>query len=177
MSASTMPTLCPLAASATARLVVTLLLPTPPLPDEMRRGFVFESFAANGIARPSAWPCACAEPAVEEGSPFSMTRTFWRSASVITPKSMATLPPGASGATAVVTRFWISLRRGHPGTVSTTVSDTPLADTLTSRTMPRSTMERCSSGSSTGRSASMICSTVAVMGFSVGVSGEFALRR
>ena len=58
MSASTMPTEWPRAARATARLVVTLDLPTPPLPDEMNSGRVREPGWANGIARPSAWPWA-----------------------------------------------------------------------------------------------------------------------
>ncbi len=57
MSASTMPTEWPRAARATARLVVTLDLPTPPLPDEISSGRVLEPGWANGIARPSAWPC------------------------------------------------------------------------------------------------------------------------
>ena len=61
---------------------------------------------------------------------------IWRSSSFITPKSMDTLPPGANGTIAVFTRFVISLRIGHPATVSTTVSDTPLAVTATSRTIP-----------------------------------------
>jgi hypothetical protein len=58
MSASTTPTEWPAWASATARLVVTLDLPTPPLPDEMSRGRVFEPGSAKGIVRPSAWPWA-----------------------------------------------------------------------------------------------------------------------
>ena len=37
---------------------MTLDLPTPPLPDEISSGRVFESFLANGTARPSAWPWA-----------------------------------------------------------------------------------------------------------------------
>ena len=56
MSASTMPTEWPRAARATARLVVTLDLPTPPLPDEISSGRVREPGWANGIGRPSAWP-------------------------------------------------------------------------------------------------------------------------
>ena len=54
MSASTMPTLYPSAAIATAMFVVTLLLPTPPLPDEIKIGRVFEPGCANEIVRPSA---------------------------------------------------------------------------------------------------------------------------
>ena len=53
-SASTTATFLPRAASATARLVVTELLPTPPLPEAINRQRVFEAGSANGIERPSA---------------------------------------------------------------------------------------------------------------------------
>ena len=69
MSASTMPTECPSAARATARLVVTVDLPTPPLPDDTRSGRVFEPAWANRTARTSACPCAWPCPAVAPGSP------------------------------------------------------------------------------------------------------------
>ena len=59
MSASTTPTEWPRAARATARFVVTLDLPTPPLPDEISSGRVRDPGWANGIGRPSAWPCGC----------------------------------------------------------------------------------------------------------------------
>ena len=46
---------------------MTLDLPTPPLPDEISSGRVFEPAWANGIARPSAWPWAGCEPALAAG--------------------------------------------------------------------------------------------------------------
>jgi hypothetical protein len=39
-------------------LVVTLLLPTPPLPLLMSSGRVLLPGSLNGTALPSAWPCA-----------------------------------------------------------------------------------------------------------------------
>ena len=87
MSASTTPTEWPCWASATARLVVTLDLPTPPLPDEISSGRVFEPVCANGISRPSAWPCAWLWPALAPASPCSVLRRSSRSSSVITVNS------------------------------------------------------------------------------------------
>ncbi len=87
--------------------------------------------------------------------PWSLSRNASRSLSVITVKSRPTSRTPGSGLTAPLTRFWISLRSGQPGTVraiSTCTSPSELI--VTSRTIPRSTIERCSSGSSTGRSAS-----------------------
>ena len=57
-SASTTATPLPRWARATARLVVTDDLPTPPLPDAMSSTRVLRSGSANGMARPSAWPWA-----------------------------------------------------------------------------------------------------------------------
>ena len=172
MSASTIPTVCPLAASATARFVVTLLFPTPPLPEEINNTRVVESFAAKGTARPSACPCAWLLPAVAPGVPFSMVRTFCRCSSVITPKLMLTPAPLTSGVKAFVTRFVISLRIGHPATVKVIVRDTPWLETAMSCTMSRSTIERCNSGSSTGRRASITWSIVAV-GMGTPMDGGF----
>ncbi len=87
MSASTTPTEYPCWASATATLAVTLDLPTPPLPDEMSSGRVFEPFWANGMMRPSAWPWAGAWPAVAAASPWRLLRSSSRSSSVITVNS------------------------------------------------------------------------------------------
>ena len=55
-SASTTATSLPSPASATARLVVTEDLPTPPLPDAMSSTRVDELASANGTARPSECP-------------------------------------------------------------------------------------------------------------------------
>ena len=52
-----------------------------------------------------------------------------------------------------MTRLRISLRSGQPATVRVTWRATASPSTCTSRTMSRSTIERCSSGSSTGRRA------------------------
>ena len=90
MSASTTPTEWPRAARATARLAVTLDLPTPPLPDAISSGRVREPGWANGIARPSAWPWAWVEPAVAAASPWRRRRRSSRSSSVMTVKSTAT---------------------------------------------------------------------------------------
>ena len=56
-SASMIAVLLPRLANAMARLLVIEDLPTPPLPDAMSRTRVFEAGSANGISRPSAWPC------------------------------------------------------------------------------------------------------------------------
>ena len=55
MSASTMPTLRPCLAIASARLTVTDDLPTPPLPLAIAKTLVSEPGWANGISR-WAWP-------------------------------------------------------------------------------------------------------------------------
>ncbi len=157
-SASMTPTEWPRCASATARFVVTDDFPTPPLPDEMRRQRVRDSGSANGIALPCAWPCACCVPAVAPGSPWSRSRSSARSSSFIAVKSRLTEDTPSRGRTAPSTRFVISLRSGQPGIVSAMRMPTLPASIETLRTMPRSTIERCSSGSSTGRKASRTCS-------------------
>ena len=153
-SASTMPTRLPRWARATARLVVTDDLPTPPLPDAISSTRVRDDGSANGMARPSACPWACCDPAVDAGSPWRSCRRAARSSSFIAPQARSTsvtpIAPSAS-----LTRPVISPLSGQPGIVSTTVSATFVPSTTTSRTMPRSTMERCNSGSCTGRRASM----------------------
>ena len=161
MSASTTPTRYPCWASATATFVVTDDLPTPPLPDEISSGRVFEPALAKGISRPSACPCTCWLPAVAAASPWRVRRNCSRSASLITVNSRSTEVTPASPVAASVTRRWISLFSGQPGTVRATSTPTrPSSPTRTARSMPRSTIERCSSGSSTGRRASITCSSV-----------------
>ena len=82
--------------------------------------------------------------------------------SVMTVKSRATPVTPSTASSAVLTRCWISLRSGQPATVSAMSTQTDLSLRLsTLRTMSRSTIERCSSGSSTGRRASIRWSTVA----------------
>src|ERR671917_582777 len=131
-SASTTATSLPRRARATDRLVVTDDLPTPPLPEAISSTRVLLPGSANGISRPSAWPCACWLPAVAPGSPWSLVRRAARSSSVMTVKSRSNPSTPSSAVTAPVTRLVISMRR----------------------TMSRSTMLRCSSGSWTGRRAS-----------------------
>ena len=89
-SASITATFLPRWASATARLVVTDDLPTPPLPDAMSSTRVVLAGSANGMARPSAWPWAAWLPAVADGSPLSFSRRAARCSSVITPKERST---------------------------------------------------------------------------------------
>ena len=74
-SASTTATSLPRRARATARLVVTEDLPTPPLPEATSSTRVGLPGSAKGIARPSAWPWACWLPAVAAGSPCSLVRS------------------------------------------------------------------------------------------------------
>src|SRR5262245_31730471 len=160
MSASTTPTEWPRAARATPRLVVTDDLPTPPLPDEISSGRVFEPGSLNGTGRPVACPCGCPW-AWAWPLPCSLMRSSSRSLSLITVNSSSTLVTPSIGRRAPSTRDWISLRSGHPGTVSATSTDTvPSGRHSARRTMPRSTIERWSSGSSTGRNASTSCSEV-----------------
>ena len=66
--------------------------------------------------------------------------------------------------TALRTRVLISFFSGQPGVVRAIVIWTSGPAPATPFTMPRSTMLRCSSGSSTGRSASMISATVGTAG-------------
>ena len=164
MSASTTPTEYPCWASATARFVVTLDLPTPPLPDEMSSGRVFEPFWANGMMRPSAWPWAGAWPAVAAALPWRLLRSSSRSPSVITVNSRSIESTPSSAVAASDTRWRISFFSGQPGTVSAmSTPTTPSGRMSTPRSMPRSTIERCSSGSWTGRNASTTCASVTGM--------------
>ncbi len=91
-------------------------------------------------------------------SPVSPARRPRRSSSVIT--SIVTRMPSTpgSGASASVTRRWISALSGQPATVRRIA--TTIRPSLTSRspTIPRSTMLRCSSGSCTSRRAASAAS-------------------
>ena len=126
-SASITATSWPRWARATARLVVTDDLPTPPLPDAISSTRVVLSGSANGMARPSAWPWAAWLPAVAAGSPCSFSRSVARSSSVITPKERSTSVDPDRRRARSVTRDWISLRSGHPATVRVTSSATGVA--------------------------------------------------
>ena len=72
-------------------------LPTPPLPDEISKHRVRDSGSANGIALPSACPCAGCDPAVAAASPWSRSRSSARSSSVMTVKSRDTDETPSSG--------------------------------------------------------------------------------
>ena len=163
-SASTTAVEWPRLARLTARFVVTDDLPTPPLPEATSRTRVLLDGSAKGMARPSAWPWARWLPAVAAGSPCMSWRTRARSSSVITSKVTFTSSTPSRATTASPTRFWISLRRGQPEMVSATSTWTAAPLMRTNRTMSRSTMLRCSSGSSTGRSASTTADSETVTG-------------
>jgi hypothetical protein len=102
------------------------------------------------------------------------SRTRARSSSVITVMSTFTSSTPSSGSRAPVTRLVISARSGHPGTVNATSTDTVPRLMSTCLTMPKSTMLMLSSGSWTGRSASITC--VSVNGMDK-ASGGFPLSR
>src|ERR1035438_8888755 len=146
MSASTTPTFCPAAASATARLTVTEDLPTPPLPLATAYTRVSEDGWANGITGsalpPRSWVCAAR-----------------RCSSLITSRSTRTEETPGSLVTAAVTSRMMVSRSGHPDTVShTSTSTVPSAATWTFLTMPSSVMGRWISGSCTPSSALVTCS-------------------
>ena len=106
---------------------MTLDFPTPPLPDATKITFVRAS-AVNGDGRPS--------------TPVIPARSSRRSSSVIVSSVTCTPSTPARPATASLTRRWISALSGHPATVSLTLTATRPPSTLTSPTMPRSTMLR-----------------------------------
>ena len=147
-----------------ARLAVTEDLPTPPLPEAISSVRVALPGCAKGMARPSAWPWAGADPAVAAGLPCSLARSSARSASFITVKSRVTAATPSRASSASLTLFWISLRSGHPATVSAIFTSAWPPSKRTPRYMPRSTMLRCSSGSSTGRRASITSASVTATG-------------
>src|SRR5918994_181422 len=75
-SASRISTECPARSSAAARLTATVLLPTPPLPLTTAIIRVLDSSRKAGAS--------------SEGPPCREVSRFWRSSSVITPKSTST---------------------------------------------------------------------------------------
>ena len=115
-------------ASATARLVVTDDLPTPPLPEAMSSTRVLLPGSAKGIARPSAWPWACWLPAVAAGSPWSLLAQ--RGPLVVGHHGEVEVDARRrrrAPTTAPLTRLVISLRSGQPATVRATVTSTAAA--------------------------------------------------
>ena len=119
-SASTIPTLFPRFARDIARFADTDDFPTPPLPEAMRRTRVLQDGSAKGMTLPSAWPCAGWDPAVDAGSPWTISRTLARSSSFITPKLTWTLLMLFIPNSASLTSFSIFALSGHPAIVSST---------------------------------------------------------
>ena len=104
MSASTTPTLWPLAASAAARLTVMDDLPTPPLPLATANTRVSEEGLENGIS----------------GSGFPPRSWLWserRCSSLITSSATCTLDTPATLLTASVTSRVILSFSGQPAMV------------------------------------------------------------
>src|ERR1700712_1204578 len=134
MSASSTPTARPFAASAAARLTVTVDLPTPPFPEAMAYTRVRDSARANGMSLVAP--------------PLRLSRSVPRCSSVITPRVSRTSVTPGTARTAVVTSSVSLSRSGQAAMVSSTVSSTmPFSLTSTESTMPRSVMGRRSSGS------------------------------
>ncbi len=133
MSASRRPTDAPACASATARLTLTVLLPTPPLPDATAMMFLTPGTSC------SAWR-GCER------------RT-------IAPQVMSTLVAPIAPRAAFVVRS-ISSFSGQAGVVSSMVIDSAEPSMTTFLTISRLTRSRPSSGSWTVRIASMTASWV-----------------
>ena len=115
-------------------------LPTPPLPEAMQITFLTAARAPSG--RPPGRPSA------------SCRRPFSSSLSTSKPTPTSVTPSRA--ATLAATACWKWERIGQPGVVSeTTTSTLPLSRTSIERTIPRSTIDRRSSGSITARRASV----------------------
>ena len=133
MSASRSPTAAPAWASATARLTLTVLLPTPPLPDATAMTFL------------------------TPGSSCSACRGWARR--TIAPQVMSTRSTPIAPSTARVFPS-ISSLSGQAGVVSSIVKATAEPSMTTSLTISSVTMSRPSSGSWTARRASMTAVSV-----------------
>ncbi len=162
MSASSTPTVWPAPASAAARLTVTELLPTPPLPLAMA-----STLQVSGISVSGAFWRAFQR---------ALVITSVRSSAFISPHEILTsVTPGCTDTLASTSRL-ISARSGHPLIVSLTPTvTTPSVEMSTDGTMPRVTMSAPSSGSITLPSASITSPTVGgadtVAAVSAGMSG------
>ena len=104
MSASSTPTVSPFCAMAAARLTVTELLPTPPLPDATANTRVSEPGCAKGISRVGL-------------SPRSSVCSSWRCSLLMTSSSTSTRTTPGSRPTAAVTSLVSVSFIGHPATV------------------------------------------------------------
>ena len=147
MSASRTPTVRPWRASATARLTVTELLPTPPLP--------------LAIARMRVVAGTWVSPTWARAFQRALSIVSVRSSGVISPHSMRTsVTPGWMPTRCSISRL-MSARSGQPPIVSFTVTwTTPSASTATAGTMPSETMSDPSSGSMTPSSTATTSSRV-----------------
>src|SRR5512136_2360852 len=137
MSASRMPTRAPSRPSATARLMATVLFPTPPFPAPTRT-----MFFTPGVSPP---PC-----------PMPGAARTWELQAI----STRAAPAARSAAS---TSFPMRSLSGQAGVVSSRVSETASPRTVRSFTIPRPTMSRCSSGSITLRSAAVAACTSSAM--------------
>ncbi len=143
MSASSTPTVKPVAASAAARLTVTDDLPTPPLPEAMVMTRVVAGIMVSGAF------------SLTFQRALAMAAAF--SSGVSSVQSRVTLvTPGSDSTRARMSR-WIWARSGQPAVVRAMVTTTsPSGDTVAPLAMPSSTMSLPSSGSMTPRSSSMM---------------------
>ncbi len=123
-------------------------LPTPPLPEAMPITRVRDP-SVNGDGRPGPPPTEVRRPS--RSSSVMVSSVTW----------MASTPGSTS--IAAVTRRWISAFRGQPATVSLMATETRPPSTSMWPTMPRATMLRRSSGSSTASSAVRTVSWVSAL--------------
>ncbi len=147
MSASSTPTVRPVAARAAARFTVTDDLPTPPLPDATSTTRVVGASAVSS----GRW--ATFQRALAMAEVFSS----W----VISVQSSFTWVTPGREVTRARTSRWICARSGQPAVVRAIVTMTlPSGSTLAPLAMPSSTMSLPSSGSITPRSVAMTSSGV-----------------
>src|SRR4051812_2160365 len=136
MSASSTPTRSPRAASAAARFTVTELLPTPPLPLDTASTRVVTGIIVSGALSRALRRARCM--AAERCSRVIPTQ-----------RPLTSVTPGSPSSFDWISRR-ISAWRGQPSVVSAMWTVTvPSGATVTSSTIPRSTMLAFSSGSST----------------------------
>ena len=149
MSASSRPTRAPALANATARLLATVDLPTPPL----------LLATAMMLRTPSMvfWPSRGAE-----------ARTF-------APHSRAiSVTPSIGSKTARISRSMVSLS-GQAGVVSSTLRLIRPPSMTSSFTMPSRTMLACNSGSLTDSRAAATASRLIVLVVVIDLAGPFIL--
>ena len=141
-SASRISTECPARSSAAARLTATVLLPTPPLPLTTAMMRVLDSSRKAGAS--------------SEGPPCREVSRFWRSSSVITPKSTSTLPTPSIILSRSVISVMILCFKGQPAVVRATPTVTLGPSISMLRIMFSETRSRPISGSLTSLRASRI---------------------